>query len=533
MEQAQAILDLWRMFLRRFWIIAIITVIGGIASVFYAKAQPALFQAEAKILVESQQIPDALARSTVTASASERLQVIQQRLMTRNNLVNLIEQLNLYADRNDLTLTEKIDLLRQNAWIQPIALTGNRRNSGNLSAFTIKVNMNNPGKAAQVANEFVTTVLDQNIRARSQRASETLSFFIQEEARISQELVALEAEIANYKAENGDALPGSLDFRREELIRLTDSDLEFDRRLLELEEELGTLETALEQGTAANVSVSDMSPEERELRRLEAELAQQRAIYGENHRSIRTIKARMAAIESLIPAAETEGQQTTDGGQPSRREVAIQRQIKLLSEQIALLRDQKEVMSKRAVELRESIQQTPNVEIQLNALYRAHIEKQEMLSVITRKRAEAETGEKLEVNRQAERFEVIENAVPPPEPISPNRKKIVIMGSGASLALALGLAFLVEIMKPAIRTAAQLERQLELRPVVSIPYIQTPRERFWRRMKVILAVAILVIGLPLGLYAVDQFYLPLPLVVEQMSERAGIDTYITMIQGWF
>ena len=71
--------ELWRMFLRRFWIIALVSVVGLPLVALYAYLKPAIYQAEAKILVESQQIPDDLARSTVTADAGERLQLIQQR----------------------------------------------------------------------------------------------------------------------------------------------------------------------------------------------------------------------------------------------------------------------------------------------------------------------------------------------------------------------------------------------------------------------------------------------------------------------
>src|SRR5262245_9855511 len=48
---------------------------------------PAVYLAEGKLLVESQQIPTELVRPTITASAKERIQVIEQRIMTRENLV--------------------------------------------------------------------------------------------------------------------------------------------------------------------------------------------------------------------------------------------------------------------------------------------------------------------------------------------------------------------------------------------------------------------------------------------------------------
>jgi uncharacterized protein involved in exopolysaccharide biosynthesis len=49
--------------------------------------QRPIYQAQGKVLVESQEIPADLVRPTVTQTANERIQVIQQRIMTRDNLL--------------------------------------------------------------------------------------------------------------------------------------------------------------------------------------------------------------------------------------------------------------------------------------------------------------------------------------------------------------------------------------------------------------------------------------------------------------
>ena len=139
-QQAQLIIELWRMFLRRFWIMAIIGGLGiGIAA-FIAYIMPPVYESEAKILVESQQIPDELARSTVTTGAAERLSLIRQRMMTRDNLQRVIEDLNLFEDRTDLSVSQKINQLRAATSLRPIGLTNQRtRGDSNVSAFVINV----------------------------------------------------------------------------------------------------------------------------------------------------------------------------------------------------------------------------------------------------------------------------------------------------------------------------------------------------------------------------------------------------------
>ena len=538
MEQAQTLIDLWRMFWRRLPILIGIGTLGILASGFFAYVLPPVYESEAKILVESQQIPDELARSTVTASAAERLQIIQQRLMTRDNLLRLIQELQLFADRPGLSTSEKVDLLRRSTTIRPIGLGGRRAKrtkDAQLSAFTIKVTYNNPAKAAQIANEFVTTVLEQNLRSRSERASETLSFFTQEEQRLAQALSALEVEITSFKNENAEALPDSLSFRRDEIARLTESVFEIDRRALELEEKRGSLEASLEQLTSSPASLPAQSPEEQQLRQLEALLVQKLAIYAEDHREIRNLRAQIAAVEGLVPTGGPSGEDEGEGAESAQdpREQGLKAQILQLENQVSLLQDQKRKLAERRAELEQTIRETPNVEIRLNALYRRHAELQDQYSVISRKRTEAETGEKLEINRQAERFEVIENPIAPDAPVSPNRKKIVVLGSGASLALALGLIFLVEMLRPALRSAGQMERQLELRPVVTIPYIRTRSERRRRGARIFFWLLLIGGGIPAALYGIDQYVMPLELIGTRIAEKTGIDEIIRLIEQRF
>ena len=53
-----------------------------IISAVVAFALPAVYESEATILIEQQEIPEDLVRSTVTSYADQRVQVISQRVMS-------------------------------------------------------------------------------------------------------------------------------------------------------------------------------------------------------------------------------------------------------------------------------------------------------------------------------------------------------------------------------------------------------------------------------------------------------------------
>ena len=522
--------ELWRMIWRRFWIIAIVAGLGLPLVALYAYLKIPVYQAEAKILVESQSIPDDLARSMVTADAAERLQLIKQRLMARDNLVKFIQDLDLYADRDDLTLTEKVDLVRDATGIIPITLNGRRGRARNavLSAFVIRVIYEQPRKAAELANKLSDVVLEQNIESRSERARTTTNFFAQEQERLNREIIDLEKEITEFKEKNKDALPSSLSFRQAELSRLGDALLALDQKLLEHEEERRTIAVKLEAMARMGPAAAATTDEVRQLRTLNSTLIQKQAVLAATHPEIRSLKNQIAALEAAITArtpAEGENARVM-----SAEEATLRSRLQRLEGQMKLAQTQKVDMEQRRATLEETLQRTPAIEIRLNALGRRLTEKQGMHTQMTRKRAEAETAERLEVNQQAERFEVIETAIPPTDPIALNRRKTVIMGSGLVVFLAFGLAFLIDQMRPRIRSAAQLERQLGLRPVVALPYVRTRaerRRRFARRGSV---MALVLLGIPAGLWAIDQYYKPLPLLAEQLAEKSGADNLLRMIE---
>ena len=83
---------------------------------------PATYFSEGKILVQSQQIPTELVRPTVTSAAQERIQVIEQRTMTRDNLLAIVDKFKLFPERRTLmSPTQLVELMKKSIKIEPVA----------------------------------------------------------------------------------------------------------------------------------------------------------------------------------------------------------------------------------------------------------------------------------------------------------------------------------------------------------------------------------------------------------------------------
>jgi hypothetical protein len=101
----------------------------------------------------------------------------------------------------------------------------------------------------------------------------------------------------------------------------------------------------------------------------------------------------------------------------------------------------------------------------------------------------------------------------------------------ASLGLGLAIALLLELINPAIRTSADLQRRLQLHPVVAVPYIRTRGERRRHAIKWMIRVALVLGGLAALLWAVDQYVTPLQVLWSRLLDKSGIEGVIRMIQA--
>lgn len=224
-------------FLRHIVLLALILATGVAASLFYAVSLPREYEAVAVIQIEQAQVqtPTFGAASTANARTLQQLQIIEQRVMSRDNLLDIIERENLFAEVPGMTDGQKVLALRLAAGVTRVtdpALAW--RPDVIPTALSITVRLGDPDTAARVANTLVNNVLDQNKTRREVQASETLAFFESEESRVGQEIIALETRIATFKRANLDSLGSGLLSQRDVLAVLRQERLDLEREIIEL-----------------------------------------------------------------------------------------------------------------------------------------------------------------------------------------------------------------------------------------------------------------------------------------------------------
>lgn len=515
------------------YFIAAFVAVLGVASVV-AVVLPPIYRSEAKILVESQQIPTDLVRSTVTGLADERIEVTRQRITAREPLLAIADKYGLFAEeRSKMSVTDLVDQLRQRIFILPfdLSLVGRGQRQGALTvAFTVGFEYERPDIAAKVANELVTLILNEDIRNRTSKASETTQFLDREAKRLQSELTKSEVALTEFKQSNRDALPERVPFQMAALERAETNlkavereinDLSEARRLLDLE--MSVRQAAAQAGNSQDIGQNDPF---RQLELLRAELAQKSVIFADSHPEIKAIKGQISALEKQIEAIPKD---KADSSKMSQAELSkldlnsriVAEKLGTIERQIALNTEQKNATSKAIAALTAVLSQAPEVQINLALIERRRDGLQKALDEISGKLSEARLGEQLEKDQQAERFQVIEQPITPQNPVRPNRAKIITFGFFLAGLAGAGLAGGLELLNQSVRSSKDLVSALNRHPLVVISYIRTAKEGRRRLGRILLALALAVALGAIGLAALHYFFMPLDLLVAKVLTRLG------------
>lgn len=483
------------------------------AALAVAVVLPPQYQSEARLLLESSQIPDAMAAPTVQAAAVEKLQILEQRLMTRENLLRIARNRVVFEDIAKMTPNE---IVKEMVDRTDVSIRGGQQQATLMHlAFTARTSE----VANAVVTDFVTLVLAADVDVRIESAKETLEFFQQETTRLSDRLARLSADILEYQNANADALPDTLQFRMSQLAQLQERLAANERETRLSTDQKSRLVAIYDAALASGVGALPPTEEARQLIVLRDQLAQARIIYSETNPRIRILEEKVNVLEETVRQQTASGVSGLEAGGAG---TTLKFQIADLDSTLAQLAAQKAELTNQIAALRETIDRTPEVKIGLDGLEREYANIQQQYNTAVANLAAASTGERIEVLSKGARVSLLEPATQPDSPSKPKRRMIVLLGMVGGIGAGLGLVLLIELLNRAVRRPKDLVDAFGITPIATIPYMQTPEEIQARRMTVLLAVALFGIGLPAAIYAVHSYYMPLDLFLAKAAAKLGI-----------
>lgn len=290
---------------RRAGVIFVVIVIGCALSVFVAMGQRHLYRSTEVIQFTQPKIADDLARSTAEGSSARRLQLIEQRLMARDSVLDIIEKYGLYADLPGLSEAELVLMLRTSVQILGTAAArSGTYDDGAVSILTIIADMPTPIQAQQVAHEFSQRTIELTNESRIEQARETLAFFEAREATLRAEIARVDEELAEFRNANDVSMPGSVEFRRSEIATINEGLLDIARERIEIERAAENVSQTERKATAER-KLADFNEQ---LETLEA----QRVLLAERKAELEKLLETTPEVERRVGAYERELEQLQD-----------------------------------------------------------------------------------------------------------------------------------------------------------------------------------------------------------------------------
>lgn len=566
---------------RRKWIGIAVACLGICASFAGALLYPPTYASVATILIEEPDVPSDLVKTTVSTYADDRLQVIQQRVMTTQNLSDIIDRFGLYQDqlatqprsvlvsalRNKISL----DVISADFSGQQQKTASNRPKA--TIAFTVSYESQNPKVAQQVASRIADLYLAENVQSRQEKAAGTTEFLAQQSQQLYGEVTSLEKRITEFRSKNAGNLPEQLQVNMQILAQVQDQLMQNRRdksALLEkkafLQSQLGEIspyQPMTSQGRPATpqaqlmslqlqyidlsakygpkhpdvihlqkqidslkaeVGTTDGMPSgQAELSTLQAKLADALQRYGEKHPEVQRLRKQLDDLTKNLAKSSGQSLISTPKGPPDNpMYIQIQNQMGDVNAQIQGLQTQTAELQAKLDELQQRVLQTPVLQGEYIALQQQYDAAVKRYQDFRDKQADAQVAETMEEQSKSETFSVIQAPELPEIPVKPNRKLLLLGGSVLSCILAIGLMVAIELLDSKVYEPRGLFLAFDQAPLATVPYILTQRERVMRRTRYF-AIALAIGGaLAAALAAVDVYLMPLDVLIAAFMQRMSL-----------
>jgi len=456
---------------------------AGILSVVLPKS----YRSQTLIFVESQKIPENYVQAILGPSIEERLYSLQQQLMSRTVLTQLVEEYDLYPD---IVLTAGIDAvierLRKDILV---STTGPQVSGGRVEAFSISFAHGDPMTAMKVATKLASDFIESNLKAREQRVEAASEFIEQELALAKERLEAQERTITTFKTKNMGGLPEQVQANLSALDRLQAQHNGVSEAIQKSTDRLTLIEKMLQEyespGPAAVVSLHSsggtvvLDPHVHRLNELEKNLITLSAEYKDNYpdiiylkQEIQSLKAQLKDKKNTVGEKDEPGKSSdlAKGVKPTDlylRELIRQREEARL--EMASLKDRLVGTKAEMRRYEERVEQVPRREQELGILVRDYNNLKENYRTLLDKKLNARLSENLEKRQKGEQFRIVDPAHLPTTPEKPDRLKIMLIGLALGCGLGLGSAVALESFRPVFRRSVDVEHLFQFRVLASIP----------------------------------------------------------------
>lgn len=497
------LMEYFRIAQRRRWSFMIpLSIVISIA-VAVAFLMPAIYRSEATILIEEQEIPTTFVSATVTSFVEQRLQQINQRIMSTTRLLEIIEQFDLYKKMRKKRISEEVvEQMRNDVKLRQISAEVVNKRTGQPMTATIAFTLSyqgedSPATIQKVANVLASLFLEGNLEVRERQTSETSKFLEDEMHRVQGELAEVEKGLADFKEIHINELPDLLPLNIQQLSSIENGKERLEEQLRGFKTQEGYLQTQL-----ANLSPFMENTDRSQLRTMETELAKMRSRLSDEHPDvIRTMAAIQALEDKMVKNGTGKKIDREEPDNPAY--ITLSSQLAGVRTDIVSVRNQIDELKRTKAKYETRIENTPKVEREYRTIVTQQVNLRAKSDDLMQKLMEAKVAHGLEKEQKGERFTMIDPPRLPEKPFKPNRKAIALIGLVLGIGAGIGVAALREFSDASVYNIEKLAISSGFPVLGEVPAIvhdDDLRRIRTRRIIIIAAFCMMMIGAMLAFH---------------------------------
>jgi len=446
---------------------------------------PKLYQGITLLSYEQQQInPAKMDPEQGRQRLQESLATLKELVTSRNSLEKVILQFALYEKaREKVPIEDVIEMMRKDITIQP-------SNKGDI--FSVSYQGTDPQKVTKVTNGLASLFIEENLKYREERATETSKYTQSELATSKKVLDEKEQQMRDYKLKYFNEMPEQRQSNLAQLHALMQQNQGIQNSIQELErtkvmiqeqagmqQRLASIRAASE---PANTALRQPESEAERLQRLQAYLVELQGKYTETHPEVRRTKQLIDQLEGKSGKGGAGGKQTAPAG-PNRSSLVAslegqktQTQLKQIDLNIEQLREAQAKIPTQIAQYQKWIEAVPTREAEWTSFTRDYNELRRHYDQLVAQNLQAQSAENLERNQKGSKFKIVDSARLPEKPFKPNFLKILLVAVAAGLGLSFGSVLFLDFIDTSFKDVGELEEYIGVPVICAIPFIEKEAE---------------------------------------------------------
>ena len=406
---------------------------------------PKEYEAQSTVFIEQSVINDLVSGIAVTPSMDAKIKVLTVSMLSRDTLTRVLRVLDKDVDLDTETEFEAyLAHLREHI---DVKLDDQR------GIFFISFKDRDPRYARDLVNTLTQVYIETNTASKREESLAATRFLGEQIEGFKKRIDDVDEEINRYKAEHGMQLAVDETVIRFEIAEAEKKLEEIRARRVELEAQARILSSG----------GGDGSP----LAEMERSLAVLQQTYTESHPKVIRLKAEIDALKANPAPRKSSGAGTS----MSKAMVMAELESSKRQEKSQL----REIKEKT-----ELLRQLPVIRSGLNDLQSKKDNESQIYNQLVTRYGQSEVSKQMEIENKAMTFRIIDPAVLPKIPVSPNRPLIMLASLAAGLGAGAALIVVPYMMGGAVRSVADL-RVFNQRVLAVLPMISKPAEELRRR----------------------------------------------------